>query len=700
MATFEEIRAIKRAAQGWLMAIPGVHAVGIGSKIVGGQRTAEPAIMIFLEKKRPLSEIPPNERIPTEIEGIKTDVYESDVPRNTADEEKRRPLVGGSQITPGGLVPEQVTPAAGGLPPRTTPSQGLGGVGTLGCILKWQDATPKIVAVTCQHVIATPPAAVVSQLKASPVMPTVTFSGVNTPGSLVILRPGLTNSADHHAVFYRTLAADTLSTIASTIAARVNALAAPGLSASAAGPVLTLSSPALDSVNCTVFGADVTNTWADVHTTVAGNVISVSGRASSRCAAYVGLNLGGNHASQGVFVPIADGASETVVATSMVPYITALKLPGVVATATAPPAPGKPATVSVSGVQTLQCDVSTDVRVGQPTNEFCSKCSKCCSDLIGVVIDARLDVDAALIQLAPAFVDKYRAEIQDLGIVRGTHDVRKEPSGYPLKTRGATTGAIRRGTLLAVDLDGDVGDSAHGDLYHRYYKGGFSISPGSFSAHGDSGAAVLTDHAPNSDSEVVGIIFAGSATQALATPIQQIVEAFSRFNLSVETATAPGQDKGVPSLAPLVAGELDAQRLTANDRDLPGPVLEKLNRVERDMAESPAGRRFRDLVQKHFSEVEKLVNQNRRVATVWHRNGGPRLVRSVLRMPEVVEETLPLEIDGVPLPECLARIQSAFARYGSPRLAADLDAFGPTVVQMTGLTYSEVLDTLKNMPVD
>src|ERR1700693_335587 len=106
MIDFERIRNIKRAAQGRLLAIPGVHAVGIGSKIVAGKRTDEPAIMVFVEKKRPLSELRPEEVIPGEIDGIKTDVYESEVPRIHADTERYRPLVAGSQVTPGGLTPE------------------------------------------------------------------------------------------------------------------------------------------------------------------------------------------------------------------------------------------------------------------------------------------------------------------------------------------------------------------------------------------------------------------------------------------------------------------------------------------------------------------------------------------------------------------------------------------------------------------
>src|SRR5258707_14337243 len=95
MIDFERIRNIKRAAQGRLLAIPGVHAVGIGSKIVAGRRTEEPAIMVFVVKKKPVSELAPNQVILAEIEGVKTDVYEAEVFRDFADDETkyRNPLI-------------------------------------------------------------------------------------------------------------------------------------------------------------------------------------------------------------------------------------------------------------------------------------------------------------------------------------------------------------------------------------------------------------------------------------------------------------------------------------------------------------------------------------------------------------------------------------------------------------------------------
>ena len=74
MADVDRIRAVKRAAAARLHAIPGVHAVGVGFKVVGGKKTDELAIAVFVDKKKKPEELPEREIIPTQIEGVRTDV--------------------------------------------------------------------------------------------------------------------------------------------------------------------------------------------------------------------------------------------------------------------------------------------------------------------------------------------------------------------------------------------------------------------------------------------------------------------------------------------------------------------------------------------------------------------------------------------------------------------------------------------------
>src|SRR5438552_1901351 len=72
----KDIVTSKKAAEDWLHSIPGVVGVGVGPKYSNGRRIGQLAIVVTVEKKRPLDQIPGNEQIPAEIDGFKTDVLE------------------------------------------------------------------------------------------------------------------------------------------------------------------------------------------------------------------------------------------------------------------------------------------------------------------------------------------------------------------------------------------------------------------------------------------------------------------------------------------------------------------------------------------------------------------------------------------------------------------------------------------------
>ena len=124
-----------------LLAIPGVHAVGVGDKLIGGERTGETSIRVYVARKRPLEEIPPEERVPPEIDGVKTDVVEEPIPTidqtpgipagtEREDSEEYRPVRGGTQLK----------------------LNGGSGAGTLGCLLTVTGDT-RVLALTNHHVV-------------------------------------------------------------------------------------------------------------------------------------------------------------------------------------------------------------------------------------------------------------------------------------------------------------------------------------------------------------------------------------------------------------------------------------------------------------------------------------------------------------------------------------------------------------------
>lgn len=67
---------LKKVRDEW-MQFSGVTAVDLGFKWTGGVMTDELALRVHVNEKRPLSEIPENEIIPSEVDGIPVDVIEA-----------------------------------------------------------------------------------------------------------------------------------------------------------------------------------------------------------------------------------------------------------------------------------------------------------------------------------------------------------------------------------------------------------------------------------------------------------------------------------------------------------------------------------------------------------------------------------------------------------------------------------------------
>src|SRR5262249_25656809 len=156
---------------------------------------------------------------------------------------------------------------------------------------------------------------------------------------------------------------------------------------------------------------------------------------------YTNLHPGGNKPSYGIFTPLTRGKTLTDIVSLIVKNINDLQIDGI----TAAPSGSK---IIITGAQVIECTISSDVRVGQPSNIFCSKCCWCCGRRIGRVTAARLDVDAALVQLDPGL--KYKAEIENIGVVSGTYQV-TEPDAisgrYQVRKRGWVTGLTTSGIV-------------------------------------------------------------------------------------------------------------------------------------------------------------------------------------------------------------------------------------------------------------
>ncbi|MGJ3246516.1 MAG: hypothetical protein ACFE0I_10620 [Elainellaceae cyanobacterium] len=97
---------LREAVKQNLKQIPGVVSVGIGLKQTGKTLTNELSFRVYVNQKKPLTEVPPDQVIPTEIAGFKTDVITA-YRLDRSSTGGTRPLVGGITIT--SLVPQSLT---------------------------------------------------------------------------------------------------------------------------------------------------------------------------------------------------------------------------------------------------------------------------------------------------------------------------------------------------------------------------------------------------------------------------------------------------------------------------------------------------------------------------------------------------------------------------------------------------------------
>lgn len=148
--------AIKERAAAQLMSLPGVTAVGLGGRIRDGRPTGELVLKVYVERKRPPSELTPGEMLPERFEGLGIDVGELGpiVPHTLDPGEIISPqtVLGAVEATDDDFDTERYRPLSGG-------GRILVGVpgalfGTLGCFVEHATDDAKVYGLTAHHVIA------------------------------------------------------------------------------------------------------------------------------------------------------------------------------------------------------------------------------------------------------------------------------------------------------------------------------------------------------------------------------------------------------------------------------------------------------------------------------------------------------------------------------------------------------------------
>jgi hypothetical protein len=782
MQEYQEILKVKELAEGQLRSLPGVHAVGIGKKVIGGISLDEIVITVFVTQKKPLAALKADQVVPAEIDGIRTDVVEMPLPRlhfaanpnnltfTISPDQQSISFFGKNTPGEGLVVTVQFTATTNaattkfavtyeteehetreviakkiarafnqstsfthttatstmtsvlvqGKPGTTVLLTGCkivarddekyfkdwmrGGIqiqpggadelltsGTIGCLATTQP-TPQfpqgmVVGITCHHIVApvgrkstnltlTREGTVVTFAVDSDLIPPGTIVRINFPD--IGIHPSMT-------AYYETIQNDTLANIAGKISKAVNDLPlGPDVNAQPGATTVTISGSDFTGV---VFPPTAEDSDSNLKATVAGQTINFSGKVSDDgYGIFVELHPGGLSASFSIFYKPAKKAALEVITRDLAEAITKFKPDRTRGNVTA--SQSGDTQLIINNVQVVECKISRDIRVGQPDNSFCSICSPCCSHRVGVILDARLDVDVALIQLDAGL--KYKPEVQELGLINGTNAPAVD---MPVKKRGRSTRQTP-GKVANVAVTGVSSD----DL--RQFTNAFVIQSQTdlpFSSAGDSGAAVV-----DADNKVIGILFAGANLSSLATPWPSIVEAFP-LALNPNPPPPAGQSRDTIRIVPKSAAQLAAPQaknladVTAEDiHPTPeGRLGKRVEEAEREITATPAGRKYAALVRHHFSETRQLITDNRRVGVAWQRNGGPQIVEAVMRMLQRRDQPLPDVIDGRPLSDCLTAIQDALAQYASPELAADLATFIPRLQVFAGYSYNQLLAALR-----
>ncbi len=115
---------------------------------------------------------------------------------------------------------------------------------------------------------------------------------------------------------------------------------------------------------------------------------------------------------------------------------------------------------------------------------------------------------------------------------------------------------------------------------------------------------------------------------------------------------------------------------------------------------SPRGMAYNRLFKEHVEEIRYLVNTNKKVATVWHRNRGPAWFRVGLQSVYYPDRPLPEELDGASLSKGIWKMFAILKRFGTQDLVKTLNSIetdlkkirdGMTINQFVHLVTGESL---------
>jgi subtilisin family serine protease len=124
------------------------------------------------------------------------------------------------------------------------------------------------------------------------------------------------------------------------------------------------------------------------------------------------------------------------------------------------------------------------------------------------------------------------------------------------------------------------------------------------------------------------------------------------------------------------------------------PTPYRIGEIEHALSATPAGHLAMALISRHVDEVARIVNEKRRVATIWHRMRGPELLRVAVGWRGDAEPPIPASFAGHRVTERLARLLRILERYASPPLLQDIRTYRDFALALPGAS----LATLTTVP--
>lgn len=148
----------------------------------------------------------------------------------------------------------------------------------------------------------------------------------------------------------------------------------------------------------------------------------------------------------------------------------------------------------------------------------------------------------------------------------------------------------------------------------------------------------------------------------------------------------------------VIAAELTASPAIVTSKTIPGigeigplPQLEPGTPLWR-LLNTAEGQRLYHRGRKHWEELREIVNTQKRVATVWHRNYGPMLMHHATRTAMLPHVPLPREVDGIELRVRAAKLVTALEPFSSKELIRALHETLPLFTVLQGKTLLEVVE--------